>query len=163
MLYSSWETKRHWPLPDRVCKRWICWIGRADEPFNPRPVWPTARGKEERRESSWVRSGAIISIISLFVSVEMIVDYYCWRIWCERKILFWLIIHDRLRPSEQAAYHLPLLLSACLYGLWGFSYNPYFFSLFFLAGTVFFFHNKSDGTVFRLIFLAKWMVGWKTN
>ena len=27
---------------------------------------------------------------------------YCWLIWCERKILFWLKIYDRLRPSEQA-------------------------------------------------------------
>ena len=26
----------------------------------------------------------------------MIVDYYCWLIWCERKILFWLKIYDRL-------------------------------------------------------------------
>ena len=38
---------------------------------------------------------------SLFVSAETIVNYYCWLVWCERKILFWLIIHDRLRPSEQ--------------------------------------------------------------
>jgi len=30
------------------------------------------------------------------------VDYYCWLVWCERKILFWLKIYDRLRPSEQA-------------------------------------------------------------
>jgi len=30
------------------------------------------------------------------------VDYYCWLVWCERKILFWLEIYDRLRPSEQA-------------------------------------------------------------
>ena len=28
-------------------------------------------------------------------------DYYCWLFWCERKILFWLKIYDRLRPSEQ--------------------------------------------------------------
>ena len=27
--------------------------------------------------------------------------YYCWLVWCERKILFWFIIHDRLRPSDQ--------------------------------------------------------------
>jgi hypothetical protein len=27
---------------------------------------------------------------------------YCWLVWCERKILFWLEIYDRLRPSEQA-------------------------------------------------------------
>ena len=31
-----------------------------------------------------------------------IVDYYCWLVWCERKILFWLEIYDRLRPSEHA-------------------------------------------------------------
>ena len=31
-----------------------------------------------------------------------IVDYYCWLVWCERKILFWLEIYDLLRPSEQA-------------------------------------------------------------
>ena len=32
---------------------------------------------------------------------------YCWLVWlvwCERKILFQLIIHDRLRPAEQAVY-----------------------------------------------------------
>jgi len=33
---------------------------------------------------------------------ETIVDYYCWLVWCERKILFWLEIYDRLRPNEQA-------------------------------------------------------------
>ena len=27
---------------------------------------------------------------------------YCWLVWCERKILFWLKIYDHLRPSEQA-------------------------------------------------------------
>jgi len=27
---------------------------------------------------------------------------YCWLVWCERKILFWLEIYNRLRPSEQA-------------------------------------------------------------
>ena len=27
---------------------------------------------------------------------------YCWLVWCERKILFQLIIHDRIRASEQA-------------------------------------------------------------
>jgi len=42
------------------------------------------------------------SVCSLFVSAETIVDYYCWLVWCERKIMFWFIIHDRLRPSEQA-------------------------------------------------------------
>jgi len=31
-----------------------------------------------------------------------IVDYYYWLVWCERKILFWLEIYDRLRLSEQA-------------------------------------------------------------
>ena len=38
-----------------------------------------------------------------------IVDYYCWLIWCERKILFWLKIYDRLRPSEQAESLYPVL------------------------------------------------------
>ena len=27
---------------------------------------------------------------------------YCWLVWCRRKILFQLIIHDRIRTSEQA-------------------------------------------------------------
>jgi len=36
-----------------------------------------------------------------------VVDYYCWLVWCKRKILFWLKIYDRLRPSEQAANRKP--------------------------------------------------------
>ena len=32
----------------------------------------------------------------------LIVDYYCWLVWCQRKILFWLKIYDRLRPNEHA-------------------------------------------------------------
>jgi len=57
-----------------------------------------------------------VTISSLFVSAEMIVDYYCWLVWCERKILFWLIIHDRLRPSEQTIRRKPgwTLLAAAL-------------------------------------------------
>ena len=33
-----------------------------------------------------------------------IVDYYCWLIWCEKKILFRLEIYDRLRPSKHAVF-----------------------------------------------------------
>jgi len=27
------------------------------------------------------------------------VDYYCWLVWCERKILFWIEIYDRLKKK----------------------------------------------------------------
>jgi len=29
---------------------------------------------------------------------------YCWLVWCERKIMFQFIIHDRISPVEQAEY-----------------------------------------------------------
>ena len=40
---------------------------------------------------------------------------YCWLVWCERKILFQLIIHDRIRASEQVAINFPILPTATLY------------------------------------------------
>jgi len=55
---------------------------------------------------------------SLFVSAETIVDYYCWLVWCERKILFWLIIHDRLRASEQAEHSVMMLSFVCFWMFW---------------------------------------------
>jgi len=34
------------------------------------------------------------------------VDYYCLLVWCERKILLWLEIYDRLRdpPANRTGY-----------------------------------------------------------
>ena len=40
-----------------------------------------------------------------------IVDYYCWLIWYERKILFWLKIYDRLRPNEQTDCHFVIVIT----------------------------------------------------
>ena len=34
-----------------------------------------------------------------------IVKKYCWLVWCERKILFWLKIYDRLRGNNPSLYH----------------------------------------------------------
>ena len=54
-----------------------------------------------------VRSALSARTISLFVLAKTIVDYYCWLVWCERKILFYdqtnRLNHDiidmRLRES----------------------------------------------------------------
>ena len=71
---------------------------------------------------------------------------------------------DRLDEIAMIGYGTQVLPSKkCSHGPIRFSYNPYFSACFFSVGTVFFSHNKSVGTVFRLVFSAKRTGPWSTT
>ena len=74
----------------RKLKAYIHWIAIPARNSSWRHSWKSERGL---RNQSACSAGA-----------ETIIDYYCLLVWCERKILFWLEIYDRLRPSEQAEW-----------------------------------------------------------
>ncbi|XP_066319543.1 HVA22-like protein a isoform X2 [Miscanthus floridulus] len=83
----------------------IWYIPKKDESSRPDDVISAAQRYIEQNGSKAFEN-LVNKVFSLFVSAETIVDYYCWLVWCERKILFWLIIHDHLRPSELIIYFL---------------------------------------------------------
>ena len=64
--------------------------------------WLVAHHVQETAASALADAQEKQPIRLVLIRSYTIVDYYCWLIWCEIKILFWLEIYDRLRPIEHA-------------------------------------------------------------